>query len=234
MSGPQLPDVTQTRSPGPTATPSSRDSTPAPAPDAPLPAARPLEPPALHDRAIDNLRFIRETMERAGSFTAVSGVGIMAAGGIALTAAVAAARAPTVGQWVATWVGAAGTALVVSTALTVRKARSLGLPIVSGPGRKVVLAFSPALVAGALLTAALGGSGRADLLAGMWLLLYGAGVMAAGAFSVPVVPVLGACCLSIGAVALAAPAGFANWCMLAGFGVLHLVFGFAIARRYGG
>lgn len=212
--------------------PTRTHGSPTPPTVPPLPAT--YESPALHDRAIDNLRFIRETMERAGSFTAVSGTGIMAAGGIAVSAALAAARPPGSAHWVGTWVGAAGAAFLVSSALTVRKARSLGLPLVSGPGRKVLLAFSPALVAGALLTTVLAGTGRVDWLAGMWLLLYGAGVMAAGAFSVPVVPVLGFCCMVLGGGALLAPAFLANWFMFAGFGVLHLGFGFAIARRYGG
>ncbi|HSA54099.1 MAG TPA: hypothetical protein VLE53_00275 [Gemmatimonadaceae bacterium] len=196
--------------------------------------AGPPEAPALHDRAFDNLRFIRETMERAGSFTAVSGAGIVGAGAIAVLATAVSARQPVLTTWVWIWVVAALLALVEAAALTARKSRALGLPLISGPGRKAVLAFTPALVAGALLTLALLPTGQANLLAGMWLLLYGAGVAAGGALSVPIVPVLGLSFLGLGAFALAAPAAWANWFMLAGFGGLHIAFGIAIARRYGG
>jgi hypothetical protein len=194
----------------------------------------PAAPPALHDRAFDNLRFIRQTMERAGSFTAVSGLAVVGAGAIAVVAAVLAARQGSLTAWVGVWVGAAVLAMVESVALSALKARALGLPLTSGPGRKAALAFTPALVAGALLTLALFPTGRANLLAGAWLLLYGAGVAAGGALSVPIVPVLGLACMAVGAGALFAPPDLANWFMLAGFGGLHLGFGIAIARRYGG
>ena len=196
--------------------------------------ARPPQAPALHDRALDNLRFIRETMERAGSFTAVSGSGSVGAGMIAVLAASVAARQTVLVTWVWIWVAAAVLAFVEAVVLTARKSRALGLPLVSGPGRKAALAFTPALVAGALLTLALLPTGQANLLAGMWLLLYGAGVAAGGALSIPIVPVLGLTFLGLGAFALAAPASWANWFMLAGFGGLHIGFGIAIARRYGG
>ena len=192
------------------------------------------ETPALHDRAIDNLTFIREAMERAGSFTAVSGTGIVAIGLLAVFAGVIADRQAGANAWLAVWLAAAAAAVVIELTLTARKARALGQPIDSGPGRKFALAFTPTLVAGAVLTAALTPAAPRDLLVGMWLLLYGAGVTAGGALSVPVVPVMGASFMVAGGVALMLPASLANWMMVAGFGLLHVVFGFLIARRYGG
>ncbi len=200
----------------------------------PSPDDTPSAPPALHERAIANLRFIRETMERAGSFTAISGAGVIVGGGIAVLAGVVAAQQATSARWIAVWVGAAAVALAVNVGFTVRKARSLGPPLMSGPGRKALLAFTPAVLAGVLLTVAVVRAGAEELLAGMWLVLYGAGVTAGGAFSVSIIPVLGILFMALGVVALASPPELANWFMLAGFGGLHLAFGIAIARRYGG
>jgi len=191
--------------------------------------------PALHDRALDNLTYIRQAMERAGSFTAVSGTGIVAIGGIAVVTGLLATRQATANGWLVAWIIAAALAVVIELTLTARKARALGLPMVSeGPGRKFALAFTPTLVAGAILTAALTPAAPRDLLVGTWLLLYGAGVTAGGALSVPVVPVMGAMFMLTGVIALLLPASAANWMMLAGFGALHIVFGVFIARRYGG
>lgn len=190
--------------------------------------------PALHDRALDNLTYIRQAMERAGSFTAVSGTGIVAIGAIALIAAYLASQQASAIGWLGIWLGAAAMAVVIELTLTARKSRALGLPMVSGPGRKFALAFTPTLLAGAILTAALTPAAPRDLLVGSWLLLYGAGVTAGGALSVPVVPVMGVSFMAAGAAALWLPATAANWMMVAGFGVLHIVFGFYIARRYGG
>jgi hypothetical protein len=198
------------------------------------PGVRQYEPPALHDRAIDNLRFIRETMERAGSFTAVSGAGVVLAGAVALVAGLVAAQQPTMPRWIAVWVAAAVLALAVAVGFTVSKARTSGQPITTGPGRKALLAFTPAMVAGAMLTIALVRAGRAELLPGVWLVVYGAGVTAGGALSVSIIPVLGILFMTLGGVALITPPSLGNWFMVAGFGGLHIGFGLAIARRYGG
>lgn len=190
-------------------------------------------PQPLADRALDNLRYIRATMERAGSFTAVPGWGQVAIGVTALAAAVVAAQQQSTLNWLVVWLGEAIVALSIGGWTMVRKARVVNDPLLTGPGRRFGLSFLPPLVVGGLLTAALYVGGARTMIPAVWLLLYGTGVITGGAFSVPVVPVMGLGFLLLGAVALFAP-GLSNWLLAAGFGGLHIVFGFWIARRYGG
>ena len=183
---------------------------------------------------MDNLRFIRDTMERATAFTAVSGWGLVAEGVTALGAALIAARQATAAGWTATWVAEALLALAVAGWAMNRKARAAGMPLLSGPGRRFVSSFAPPVCAGAILTLVLYNAGLIGALPGMWLLLFGVGVLTGGAFSVKIVPVMGICFMVAGALAFVCPASWGNWCMAAGFGGLHIVFGLIIARRYGG
>jgi hypothetical protein len=192
------------------------------------------QPPALHDRAMDNLRYIRETMERASAFTAVPGWGQVAIGVTALAAAYVAARQPTPRAWLGTWLAEAIISLLIAGWLMDRKARALGAPLLSGPGRKVAFSLSPPMIVGALLTVIMFRSGLTGAIPGMWLLLYGTGVVTGGMFSVSVVPVMGLCFMALGALALFVPGGWGNWLMAAGFGGLHIIFGTIIARKYGG
>lgn len=188
---------------------------------------------ALHDRAIDNLRYIRETIERAGAFTAVPGWGFVAIGTVGIAAGLLAAGRPDEG-WTITWSVAAIVASLIAAVTITRKARRVDLPVLSGPGRKLALSFAPPVLVAALLTAVLLRRGYADLLPGLWLALYGTGVIAGGTFSVRVVPVMGMFFVLLGALALALPPELGNALMIVGFGGLHLVFGLIIARRYGG
>jgi hypothetical protein len=199
-----------------------------------FPSAVTEEPPALHDRAMDNLRFIRETMERASSFTAVPGWGGVVMGATALCAAFVASQQPTRNLWLATWVVEALLALVIGGWAMDRKARRVETPVLSGPGRKFALSYAPPILVGMLLTIVLYRAGMANALPGMWLLLYGTGVVTGGAFSVKIIPVMGLCFMLLGAVALFTPAAWGNYLMAAGFGGLHIIFGIIIARRHGG
>jgi hypothetical protein len=192
------------------------------------------QPPALHDRAMDNLRYIRETMERATSFTGISGRGEMAIGVTALLASLLAAQQPTFNSWLAVWLAEGLISVLIAGWSMDRKARAIQMPLVSGPGRKAVFSLFPPIIAGGLLTIVLVRAGLTSAIPGVWLLLYGTGVITGGMFSVRAVPAMGLCFMCLGALALFSPPGFANWLMAAGFGGLHLVFGAIIVRKYGG
>jgi hypothetical protein len=191
-------------------------------------------PLALHDRAMDNLRFIRETMERSASFTAVSGWGGIVMGLIALAAAVVAHSVPGTVAWLLVWMGAAGLSFIVALLAMARKSAAAGAPLLTGPGRKFAWNVTPPLLVGGLLTLALFDAGATELLPGVWLLLYGAGVVTGGSFSVRIVPLMGLAFMLTGVAALFGPVAWGNAFMAAGFGGLHIVFGIVIWRKYGG
>jgi hypothetical protein len=201
---------------------------------APRPLRQPeLDPPALHDRAMDNLRFIRDTMERAASFTAISGWGLVLMGLTALAVAPFAARQGVEG-WLAIWLGDAALALAIAVVSIGRKAHAVGMPIMNGPGRRFAYNFAPPVCAAMLLTLVLYGHGLSAVIPGAWLLLYGAGVVTGGTYSVKIVPVMGLCFMALGALALVSPPALGTWYMAAGFGLTHIVFGSIIVRRHGG
>lgn len=223
------------------------------------PALRRAEPPVAPEASAQaSLRFIRETMARTAAFTAVPGRGGVAMGVTAFAAAALAARQPTVSDWLSVWAAEALVGLAIGAFAMAHKARGHGAPLLSGQGRKFLLGLLPALLVGVALTAAVyavevgqagdpfarqgpAGAGQAvaasvslRLLPGLWLMLYGAGVVSAGMFSVRLVPTMGALFLLAGALALLAPAAWADASLAAAFGGLHVVFGLLIARRHGG
>ncbi|MFL6443984.1 MAG: hypothetical protein ACJ713_09235 [Candidatus Sulfotelmatobacter sp.] len=182
----------------------------------------------------EDLRFIRDTMERASAFTAVSGWGQVISGVTALAAAAVAAQQSSAFGWLRVWLAEGIVAVVIGLLACTWKANRRGLPLFSGPARKVALGLAPPLVAGAFLTFVLFRAGLQAALPAAWLLLYGAGIMTGGAYSVSIVPVMGLCFMLVGSLAVLGPAAWGNWFLAAGFGGLHIIFGFLIARRHGG
>jgi hypothetical protein len=192
------------------------------------------EPPALHERAMDNLRYIRETMELATAFTGISGWGEIAIGITAFIASAIASLQSTFNAWLAVWIAEGLISLLIAGWSMDRKSRAIDMPLGSGPARKAVFSLTPPMIAGGLLTIVLVQAGLTNAIPGVWLLLYGTGVITGGMYSVRVVPIMGICLMALGALALFSPPAFANWFMAAGFGGLHVVFGFIIVRKYGG
>ena len=192
------------------------------------------EPPSLHAHALDNIRFIRSTMENAGGFTAVPGRAQIIMGGTALVAAYVAAGQTTEQGWIATWLVEAILASALSALGILLKSRAKSLPLFSGPNRRFALGFFPPLFAGAFITLTLYMAGASSRLPGAWLLLFGTAVATGGALSIRIVPIMGLCYMVLGALGLVLPAAWGNWLMAAGFGVLMMVFGALIAWRHGG
>jgi len=191
------------------------------------------QPVELHEHAMDNLKYIRQTLERAGSFTAVPGKGGILMGLTALAASRLAVRQPSAASWLAVWTLAAAVAMAIGLMSASRKSRRFQMPLFSGPGRKFVAGFAPAILAGAVMTAVFYRAGISGFLPGTWLLLYGAAVLAGGSASVRVVPIMGACFMFVGTLALLLP-GWNDLFMPVGFGGLHVVFGTIITVKYGG
>lgn len=191
--------------------------------------------PALPRRAADDLRFIREAMERSSSFTVPGRAGLLM-GAIGCAGAIVASgpgRASAT-AWLSAWFSAATLACLTGTAALYLRARAAGTPMLRGAGARFFRGLCPPLAAGALITVALVRAGAVQALPSAWLLCYGTALLAAGVHSIPVVRAMGASFLAVGAAAALAPAGSGDLFMALGFGGLHAGFGFWILRRHGG
>jgi hypothetical protein len=200
----------------------------------PQPVPPRKQPLVLHEHAMDNLRFIRETMERSTVFTSLPGAGAVAIGAVALAAAWRASLATSLQGWLAVWLGAAAVAVSIAALTTAQKIRRAKSPSSMSSLRNFVLGLAPPLAAGALLTPALARNQSPEAIAAVWLLLYGTAIVTGGAYSIRVVPVMGVCFMALGSAALFAPAGWGDVFMAVGFGGLHIVFGAIVLRRFGG
>jgi hypothetical protein len=191
-------------------------------------------PSSLHGRAMDNLQFIRETMERSAVFTSVPGYGGALMGATAIGAAIIAHNQTTIGNWLIVWLVESVLAVSIGFFALWQKAKNSGESLVSVPAKKFALAFAPPIVAGIILTALFYYREFTEFLPCVWLTLYGTAVITGGAYSVKIVPTVGWIFVALGTVAAFAPAVWGNSLMALGFGVAHIVFGLIVARRYGG
>lgn len=188
----------------------------------------------MQEHAQDNLRFIRSAMERAERVSAVSGAGVMAMGVIALVAMAVSATSGDLTWRLTVWVGTAFIAGTVGAVACVLKARRNKMPFAADPGRRFLLCLIPSLLVGVVLTAALLPGATASLLPGLWMMLYGAGVLAAGTYAAPPVMHMGGSFLLVGAFTLALPDSWSNVLLGLSFGLLHLTFGYQVFKHHGG
>lgn len=192
------------------------------------------EPVNIGDHAMDNVRFIREMMERSTSFTAVPGYGGMLMGATAVAAAYIASMQVYLVDSLAVWLGEAMLAFAIGLLAMWQKAKIGGQSLISVPARKFAFGFTPPLLAGVIIVLGLWRHGVYEMLAPVCIVCYGVAVICGGTFSARVVPVMGWCFMAVGAAAFLTPAKYGNLMMGISFGALHIIFGAIIARRYGG
>ena len=189
---------------------------------------------ATQNDAEEHLRYIRGVMERTTEFSAISGIGVIAVGGLGVAASViAAVRLEPSAQWALFWTGVAVVAVVIGGITTRAKAKRRSTSVSIGPGRKFGLCFAPAIVAGAALTYGLYQNDLFTLMPATWLMVYGVGVTAGGTYSIGSVSLSGGLFIVLGIAALLVPSS-GELLMGVGFGALHVVMGMIIYRRHGG
>jgi uncharacterized protein (TIGR00645 family) len=156
----------------------------------------------------EDLRYIRDTIAAAGTFTTVPGKGCIAMGITALAASGLESLPGLAPSWLPIWVGAAIMACAVALYFMEEKAKAQGLSLRRAVARRFFMTLVPAFVAGGVLTAALVHEIGRNSITGLWLLLYGSGLAACGVFAVPAVLVAGLAFMALGTVALGLPASW--------------------------
>ena len=185
---------------------------------------------SLDSHAAATLRYIRASMEAAGT-VAVSGSAGISMGIVGLLAAGLASTAAMQPHWLAVWLIAATVAGFVGAVLMARQAAVQGFTLFGAPVRKFILCLAPGLFAGAAMTCVLWQSGDLHAIPGTWLLLYGCALVSTSAPTTKVVGVLGGLFAVLGLVTFWLPESLQTLALGAGFGGLHLIFGTVIRQR---
>jgi len=198
-------------------------------------ATKPADAPrSIGGQAADNLRVIRQAMERSSTFTAVPGAGGAVMGLVAIGGALVGSVQPSADRWLAVWLAVAALAAAVGLLTMARKARSAGSTLTSANAQRFAVGLAAPFAAGAAMTFALWATQVYSVMPATWLLLYGAGALTGGAFSVPAVRAMGALFMLLGLAAIFTPPDWGNVWLGAGFGGRHIGFGIYIARHHGG
>jgi hypothetical protein len=184
-------------------------------------------PVRLDSHAAATLRYIRSSMEGAVSLAVPGSAGIVL-GLIGLMAA-ALSSAPSLHEhWLSIWLGSALVAGTAGSILIVRESSLRNLRLAGTPLRKFALCLFPSIGAGLAMTAVHWNGGNLHAIPGTWLLMYGCALIAASAATTRLIALLGGLFALLGFVALLLPDNLQILMLGAGFGGLHMVFGFII------
>lgn len=190
--------------------------------------------------AEENLRVIRELMERSTKYSTFSGLSGVLAGlasivGCLVTQSLA-HNAPNTHAYripfLITWSLVILFALTADYLLMKRRAVRVGKRIVSRLGKQMIYAAGPGLGTGGLLTLFLLRHDMVSSIFPIWMLCYGIAVCAVGQFSQREVKALGIAFLLAGTLVLPFPA-LGLPMMAVAFGGFHIVYALIMSRREG-
>jgi hypothetical protein len=195
----------------------------------------PREPDARE--AEENLRVIRALMERSTKFSTFSGLSGICAGlasiiGCIVTRMLGPDPAGFAAAFLITWSAVIVVAVGSDYLLMKRRAARVGKHVLSRLGKQMVIASTPGLGAGAVLTFYLLQHKLLGDVYPFWMLAYGIAVCATGLFSQREVSYLGAGFLAAGAATLFVP-GLGLQMMAITFGGFHIAYGIAMSRKEG-
>jgi hypothetical protein len=184
----------------------------------------------IDSHAAATLRYIRSSMEAAGTL-AIPASAAITVGAIGLAAAAISATGALHTAWLPIWLSAAVLAGAAGGYLLVRRSALRGFALLGAPLRKFLLCLLPGLFLGAVLTLLEYRAGASGLLPGLWLLCYGCTLISTSALTGRPLAILGGLFAACGLTALALPPEAQNLMLGGGFGALHVLFGVLVDRE---
>jgi len=202
------------------------------------------------DKAAQELKVIRQLMERPVRYSTMSGLsgilaGLAALGGLAADYAISSAwqdEPRTVMKInVLVWAGVFVVAFAGAVICTRLRERRQFMPFWSGVKRRILLTILPPFVAGIGLTLVIvyrwhagWGSDEWDLIPAIWMLFYGLALWQVGLLSPVEVRLMGVAFLAGGLAAALWFQPHPYWALGVTFGGFHVVYGLAVWIRHGG
>lgn len=189
---------------------------------------------------IDDLRYIRSTMERSGKFLSLSGMSGVIAGLLALAGAAVAYQVvyqgyTFTGNTLADMILIAGIVLVGAVSFGVyfsfRKAKKTGAKFWMPVTLQLLKDAGVPLAVGGVFSILLIYHNTSFLVASAMLVFYGLALISAGARTYRDIKILGVCEVVIGILAgIFTQYGLFLWAL--GFGVMHILYGIVLYKKY--
>jgi len=176
---------------------------------------------------------IKTMMERSTKFSSISGKAGIVVGMLAVIvfAGIKWFDVTTVASLFVVMVGTLIVALSIGLYLSIAKAKKEGAAIFDTTAKRFLIQFFIPLFVGGILCLIFACQNQIGFIPAMMLIFYGFALVHASKFSLDAIKNLGYLEIVAGIIA-AAFTQYGMWCLVIGFGVLHIIYGFIIYTKY--